>query len=139
MDNTALDLFDMSAEQWEDLLAATENETVVEFNRQRWPSTLQSLVELLRVELEREKIPNATGVAAKLTTSLAIYFGGRDIYIPKGDTLKASLRDIQIWRDFNGRNIEQLAAQHNLTERQITSIIKEQRKAEVERRQRKLF
>nr|WP_086940762.1 Mor transcription activator family protein [Thaumasiovibrio occultus] len=140
MDKTALELFDdVTAEEWQELLERPEDDSVCEFERLRWPSTLQSLVELLVADLERENVANARGLAAKLTSSLAVYFGGRDIYIPKGDVLKTSLRNIQIWRDFTGRNIEQLAAQHNLTERQITAIIKEQRKLELQRRQRVLF
>ncbi|WP_414811590.1 Mor transcription activator family protein [Photobacterium profundum] len=38
---------------------------------------------------------------------------------------------MSIWREYNGRNIEQLAATHKLTERQITEIVREQRQAEV--------
>ncbi|MDO6542797.1 Mor transcription activator family protein [Photobacterium sanguinicancri] len=106
--------------------------------RQRWPSTLQSLSEVLHSELKRAG--NTTPhLADKLTIALSHYFGGRDIYIPNGSKLKSALRNISIWREYNGRNIEQLANHHKLTERQITEIIREQRQAEVKRRQRSLF
>ncbi|MGF1727190.1 Mor transcription activator family protein [Photobacterium nomapromontoriensis] len=106
--------------------------------RQRWPSTLQSLSEVLNSELKRANI-EAPHLADKLTIALGHYFGGRDIYIPTGIKLKSALRNISIWREYNGRNIEQLANHHKLTERQITEIIREQRQAEVKRRQRELF
>ncbi len=106
--------------------------------RQRWPSTLQSLSELLHLELKRQGIDQPY-LSDKLVISLSHYFGGRDIYIPTPNNLQVALRNIQIWRDFDGRNTEQLAIQHQLTERQITSILKEQRAAEFHRRQRALF
>lgn len=106
--------------------------------RQRWPSTLQSLSEVLNSELKRANINNPH-LADKLTIALGHYFGGRDIYIPTGNKLKLALRNIAIWREFNGRNIEQLAARYQLTERQITQVVKEQRQAEMQRRQRNLF
>lgn len=106
--------------------------------RQRWPSTLQSLSEVLNSELKRSNIEDPH-LADKLTIALGHYFGGRDIYIPNGTKLKSALRNIAIWREYNGRNIEMLANRYKLTERQITEIIREQRQAEVKRRQRELF
>lgn len=106
--------------------------------RKRWPSTLQSLSEVLNSELKRAKV-DEPHLADKLTIALGHYFGGRDIYIPTGNKLKIALRNIDIWREFNGRNIEQLAARHKLTERQVTQIVRGQRLAEVQRRQRALF
>ncbi|OZS45289.1 Mor transcription activator family protein [Photobacterium sanguinicancri] len=106
--------------------------------RKRWPSTLQSLSEVLNSELKRAKV-DEPHLADKLTIALGHYFGGRDIYIPNGSKLKSALRNISIWREYNGRNIEQLANHHKLTERQITEIIREQRQAELKRRQRELF
>ncbi|CAG21963.1 Mor transcription activator family protein [Photobacterium profundum] len=79
--------------------------------RKRWPSTLQSLSEVLNSELKRTKV-DEPHLADKLTIALGHYFGGRDIYIPNGSKLKSALRNISIWREYNGRNIEQLAATH---------------------------
>ncbi|MDX1301208.1 Mor transcription activator family protein [Photobacterium sp.] len=121
-----------------ELLINSVSEIADDNVRQRWPSTLQSLSEVLNSELKRAKI-DAPHLADKLTIALGHYFGGRDIYIPNGSKLKSALRNIEIWREYNGRNIEQLANYHKLTERQITEIIREQRQAEVKRRQRSLF
>ncbi|MGF1688725.1 transcriptional regulator [Photobacterium japonica] len=121
-----------------ELLINSVSEIADDNVRQRWPSTLQSLSEVLNSELKRANI-EAPHLADKLTIALGHYFGGRDIYIPTGTKLKSALRNIAIWREYNGRNIEQLANHHKLTERQITEIIREQRQAEVKRRQRELF
>ena len=105
----------------------------------RWPSTLQSLCELMRVTLEGQAISNSVQISEALATTLSTYLGGRDIYIPNGDRLKDALRDIRIWREFKGNNLEELSRDYGLTERRISQIVKEQRLAFVARKQRRLF
>ena len=105
----------------------------------RWPSNLQSLCELMRCTLSDQNVNNATFLSEVLVTALSTYMGGRDIYIPNGERLKDALRDIQIWREFKGNNIEALSRKYDLTERRITQIIKFQRAAFVARKQRSLF
>ncbi|MDR8523451.1 Mor transcription activator family protein [Shewanella fidelis] len=105
----------------------------------RWPSTLQSLCELMRVTLEGQAISNAVQISEALATTLSTYLGGRDIYIPNGERLKDALRDIRIWREFKGNNLEQLSRDYSLTERRVSQIIAEQRAAFVARKQRRLF
>ncbi|WP_218997449.1 Mor transcription activator family protein [Shewanella algae] len=106
---------------------------------QRWPSTLQSLCELMRVTLEGHAISNSVQISEALATTLSTYLGGRDIYIPNGDRLKDALRDIRIWREFKGNNLEQLSRDYGLTERRVGQIIAEQRAAFLARKQRRLF
>ncbi|QYK02777.1 Mor transcription activator family protein [Shewanella psychrotolerans] len=105
----------------------------------RWPSTLQSLCELMRVTLEGQAISNSVQISEALATTLSTYLGGRDIYIPNGERLKDALRDIRIWREFKGNNLEQLSRDYGLTERRVSQIIAEQRVAFVARKQRRLF
>ncbi|TVP15376.1 Mor transcription activator family protein [Shewanella sp. KCT] len=105
----------------------------------RWPSTLQSLCELMRVTLEGQDVSNSVQISEALATTLSTYLGGRDIYIPNGDRLKDALRDIRIWREFKGNNLEQLSRDYGLTERRVSQIIAEQRAAFVARKQRRLF
>jgi Mor family transcriptional regulator len=61
------------------------------------------------------------------------------MYIPNGECLKDALRDIRIWRQFKGNNLEQLAREYGLTKRRVSQIIAEQRAAFVARKQRRLF
>ncbi|WP_087022458.1 Mor transcription activator family protein [Thaumasiovibrio subtropicus] len=131
------EIFTESTSELHDLLDHLEH-IAPDALQHRWPSSLQSIAELFRFELERSGVTDPH-IANKLVLSLGHYLGGRDIYIPNGNILKTAVRNIQIWRDFNGRNIEALAVQYQLSERQITSILKEQRTAEVKRRQRALF
>jgi len=105
----------------------------------RWPSTLQSLCDVMRVTLKQHNIDNADRVSEDLATSLSAYLGGRDVYIPNGESLKKALRDIKIWREFKGNNLEQLSRDYGLTERRISEIVAEQRAAFVARKQRRLF
>ncbi len=105
----------------------------------RWPSTLQSICELMRITLEGQKVSNAMVISEALATTLSTYLGGRDLYIPNGERLKDALRDIRIWREFKGNNLEQLSRDYGLTERRVSQIIAEQRAAFVARKQRRLF
>ncbi|RTR37929.1 transcriptional regulator [Shewanella canadensis] len=105
----------------------------------RWPSSLQSLCELMRVTLEGQKVRNALAISEALATTLSIYLGDRVLYIPNGEPLKDVLRDIRIWREFEGDNLEQLSREYGLSERRINLIIAEQRAAFVARKLRRLI
>ncbi|WP_133182297.1 Mor transcription activator family protein [Shewanella decolorationis] len=105
----------------------------------RWPSTLQSLSALMQVTLKKHGVSNADRISEDLATGLSLYFGGRDMYIPNGESLKKALRDIKIWNEFKGNNLEQLSRDYGLTERRISEIVAEQRAAYVARKQRRLF
>lgn len=49
--------------------------------------------------------------------------GGTFIYIPKSDTLTKKVRNQQIKREFDGKNISQLATRYNLSVRSIRDIV----------------
>ncbi len=136
-----LDLIHTSAAEFEQALTTLSNLKDGEHHDfiARWPANLQSLCELMRSTLEKRNVKDAIIVSEIMTTALSVYMGGRHLYIPNGDRLKKALRDIRIWRDFKGNNIEALSRQHHLTERHITQIVAEQKAAEIARRQRKLF
>lgn len=53
-------------------------------------------------------------------------FSGSNVYIPKTATLIAKRRNRQIYNEFNGSNIKQLAKSYNLSEIQIRRIIAEE-------------
>lgn len=136
-----LELMQTTAQEFELALTALANLDDSEHDDciARWPSNLQSLCELLRCTLADQNVDNATFLSEVLVTALCTYLGGRDMYIPNGERLKDSLRDIQIWREFKGDNIELLSRKFGITERRITQIIKFQRAAFVARKQRSLF
>lgn len=136
-----LDLLSTNAAELEQALAAMSQLKGDERSDfiHRWPSTLQSLSALMQVTLKKHGIINAARISEDLATALSIYFGGRDVYIPNGESLKKALRDIKIWHEFKGNNLEQLSREYGLTERRISEIVAEQRAAYVARKQRQLF
>ncbi|MGK4302795.1 Mor transcription activator family protein [Shewanella xiamenensis] len=136
-----LDLLSTNAAELEQALAAMSQLKGDERSDfiHRWPSTLQSLSALMQVTLKKHGIINADRISEDLATGLSIYFGGRDVYIPNGESLKKALRDINIWHEFKGNNLEQLSRKYGLTERRISEIVAEQRAAYVARKQRQLF
>lgn len=136
-----LDLLSTNAAELEQVLATLATLKADERTDfiHRWPSTLQSLSALMQVTLTKHGISNADRISEDLATGLSLYFGGRDVYIPNGDSLKKALRDIKIWREFKGNNLEQLSRDYGLTERRVSEIVAEQRAAFVARKQRRLF
>lgn len=140
-DEDQFELLPASSQELEQALNTLQNLSEDERSDfiKRWPSTLQSLCELMRVTLEEKGITESVALSEALATTLSTYLGGRDIYIPNGERLKDALRDIRIWREFKGNNLEQLSRQYGLTERRVSQIVKAQRAAFVARKQRQLF
>jgi len=71
--------------------------------------------------------------------ALAELMGGKSWYFPNAADMREELRDIEIYRRFNGRNLEALAREYRVTLRQMYRIITKQRAAENARRQGQLF
>ena len=136
MDNQQ-SLFGESAEELQECLASLESAEAQEAYK-RWPSTLQTVSLLIQREVEKQP-SNAKQLADNITIALSHYMGGRDMYLPTNERIVAALRDIKIWQEFNGRNMEQLANKYQLTPRRIAEIIQFQREAEIARKQRCLF
>lgn len=74
------------------------------------------------LKLERSK---AAAVAKKVARHITQNWGGQIIYIPKNLLGQISERDIQIYREFNGKNHAQLSRKYNLTVQQVYRIVKE--------------
>jgi Mor family transcriptional regulator len=93
-----------------------------------WPVLLKNMVDVLdsffvQRGFTRDK---AKQEAKAVVATLANYFGGRQVYLPKGNTLKKALRDIDIYRQANGRNTQELADEFGCTTRNIQRIVQEQ-------------
>jgi Mor family transcriptional regulator len=67
------------------------------------------------------------------------HWSGGSLYVPKGANYELSARDLEIYRQFNGRNHGDLARQYRLTDMRIYQIVKAARAAQVENNQGKLF
>lgn len=88
----------------------------------RFPETILTLVTLFERRLHKEGVTRP-GVAEKLITELSFYLGGRDIYLPSGDSLKRCVRDVQIYSSFRGNNISEVARKFNMTERNVSNVV----------------
>lgn len=105
----------------------------------RWPRTLIELIDVLEHDLVRQGISDARAVARRQAAALSWFLGGRQYYIPCGDTVMIALRDDLIYCQFNGRNTEELRRQYHLSQPQIYQIIARQRQLHLRRHQPDLF
>ena len=140
MSEQQLDAFS-SPEELQDLLLQLDK--LPDEQRQdvvkRIPAMLQSLMALYTSELRSKGIKDPERLAEHLVITLANYFGGMQLYLPRNDKLGLELRNIQIFHQHRGGNTEQLARQYGLTSIQIYHIVREQTLAERARRQMGLF
>lgn len=126
----------------DDLEQLLEHVGGAEQSKHRWPKQLADMVDVLAEHFQRRrKMPGeaAAEEATQVVTVLAHYFGGRLTYLPRDEKLRTAMRDNLIWLAFNGRNVQALAHQHQLTEAQIYNIIKKQRKLHTSKVQPDLF
>ncbi|EPZ00553.1 Mor transcription activator family protein [Mannheimia haemolytica] len=107
----------------------------------RWPSLLIEVIDVMQAELLRQQVEekNAKLTACKLAGVLAHYFGGKSFYLPAGDKIKEALRDVQIYRDFDGKNVPDLVKKYRLSESTIYAILRQQRSLQRRRHQMDLF
>ncbi|CAM3719656.1 Mor transcription activator family protein [Xenorhabdus thuongxuanensis] len=109
----------------------------------RWPQLLADMVDLFSTELQRQGYdePAARRSASKLVGSLAHYYGGRAVYLPTGETLKAALRDNQLFSDWSRSrgNVDVLARKYSLTHSTVYAILRQQLTLHRKRYQPELF
>lgn len=121
----------------EDALAHMDDADV----RQAWPRNLVAMVDVVMARLRRLGVDDETARqhAAAAMHALSEYHGGRQFYLPKGDTLEIALRNKRLWDEFTGHNVEQLAERYGLTFVQVYNILREQRALHRKRVQPDLF
>lgn len=96
----------------------------------KWNATLAKCYDVLSAVIADEVLDDERRHELVLKMLLELgdkVVGGTPTYFPKSDSIKRAIRDRWIWQAFNGRNIDQLAKQCALTERQVRSIIEQQR------------
>lgn len=69
-----------------------------------------------------EKLADAT--AQKVVTAIAGAWGGQLIYIPSGHALKVAAQRQRIVKEFNGRNVAELAVRHGIAMQSVYRILK---------------
>ncbi len=113
----------------------------IEAPSDRWPSVLAELVDVLRTTFRRRGRDEAAAIAEAQQAVLAIgqYLGGRQIYLPTGESLQTALRDRRLYLEYNGRNKGELAQRFGITERRVEQIAAEQRAVYIRRIQPDFF
>ena len=94
--------------------------------------------DLLGVKLDAERQTNLALVALRQTERLSTEEGGNALYLNKGVSYRASLRDRDMFERFNGNNYEQLAKQHRISTMRVRQIMGAMLASEKARRQGKL-
>ncbi|BBV67826.1 hypothetical protein STW0522KLE44_42140 [Klebsiella sp. STW0522-44] len=103
----------------------------------RFPSLLSELNALLRTELERLGYDPRHSI--ELVAAISSKMGGMQVYLPRGKALELFLRDMRIWRDFNGDNIQELVERYQVTFPTVYKAIKRMRRHEQRKHQIPLF
>lgn len=107
----------------------------------KYPEILRDLVDkagemLVEEGIDRSKAQRLAWMLAEL---IRRDWGGQQIYLSKGLSYEISQRDLEIYREFDGSNHYYLAQKHNLTARQVYSVVARVRENELRRRQPALF
>lgn len=74
-------------------------------------------------DLNEEQLQLAELIGLDNFKKLVLTFGGLNLYIPKKDSFNRAARNEEIRRKFTGSNFKELAAEYDLTEVQIRSIV----------------
>lgn len=100
--------------------------------RHKWPATLALMVEVALAEARRHGVQEVA-LPMAIVRAIADQLQGW-IYLPSGEHIARSLRDAEIWAEFNGRNGRELAQKYHRHPEHIAKILREQRKLEKWRR-----
>ncbi|MGQ3663273.1 Mor transcription activator family protein [Citrobacter braakii] len=102
-----------------------------------WPGVLGDLLAVMRSELTRTGMNDdrAHELAGRLAMAIGVYMGGRNLYLPTGESLKLAVRDMLIYAEFNGRNFKFLLKKYRLTKSTLYDVLKRERAAYIRRRQ----
>lgn len=108
----------------------------------KWAPLLAQMVAVLEALYRRKGMDEqaAFKLASDSVLALAEYFGGRVVYLPRGDRLKTALRDAEIYRRFRGsKNVDALAEEYDLSVIRVYAIYAEQRQLHLRKLQGRLF
>lgn len=109
-----------------------------------YPEVLADIARTIHERLmEDPRIKLAHPIAAEVAMSVAEHvrknIGGVATYIPRGINYELTLRDREIWAEFNGDNYHELARKHDVTEMRVRQIVTQAMRIDKARRQQNLF
>lgn len=107
----------------------------------KWAPLLAQLVDVLEAMHLRQgrSEEDAFKLASDSTMEIAEYFGGRVVYLPRGERLKIALRDAEIHHRWQrGHQIATLAAEYVISDIHLYRVIRQQRALHIRKNQREL-
>ena len=103
-------------------------------NPERYEGTLAGMVQsaLQALCAGGLPLPEARALACEVVDRIAMDFGGGQVYLPRNDALRRTLRNLSIWHEYDGtphgpHGISALAKKHHLTEIAVYRLIEAQR------------
>lgn len=126
----------------QDLFEDLRDDSVLEYlhdyqENTAYPALISELNALLRKELARIGADPAHSL--ELVVAICRHIGGMQVYVPRGNILENLVRDMRIWRDFNGHNIPELVQRYEVTYKTVYKAIKRMRRLERNKYQPDLF
>lgn len=108
---------------------------------EKTPEMLKDLAALI-AESAAKDYAMPTGKSKQLGIDVAMRiadeWGGIMVYIPTASGIKISLRDMQIYRRFNGYNHDALAKEYGVSVQWVYQVLKRVRKQQQDKQQRNL-
>lgn len=108
----------------------------------RWPGMLAALIDLSEQALRPVISDDVRRLEAaqRVIVSISHFAGGRQFYLPRGDSLRLAMRDRELYA-LSGRGwaVAALATRYDLSERQVYAVIEKQQALDIGARQGDLF
>lgn len=106
-----------------------------------YPELLADLAGIVGEVLQRNGTTqeDAARIAHEAAEAVRRNWGGQLLYLPKGERYELSQRDLQIWNEFNGRNLRRLAQKYGLCDQQVYKVLAKVRASQTRRVQPDLF
>ncbi len=133
LEEVNLDMFGFKGVSLDDLDRLLPDEET----KARWPEMMLTIYESLRDEFNNLNLDER--YALIMLARLCKDTGGLQYYFPKGDQLEHQLKCMYIWRDFDGKNVPDLAIKYDTSTQNIYTAIRKMRALEVKKRQPPLF
>lgn len=99
--------------------------------RAKWAKKLVDLLDVFESAYRRDGCSSeeAKHYAEIAVTELAFYFGGKNIYIPKGKELTVAMKHKRMWGAFDkGATMEEIATMFDMNVISVYRVIGQQRK-----------
>jgi Mor family transcriptional regulator len=100
-------------------------------SRHAWPVLLEEMADVVERVLAHHRIDtNRRHLALEIMLSMGDHFGGRQFYIPRGESIRRERRDHQIFLRLGPEKASSLAAEFRLSEATVYRIAKQQHAAQ---------